>query len=144
LQLPRLASTAIEVAKKSELEAVLQCKLIGGNPLWNLAEFIDPAIWKVCGEQDGMQAVARKFMTLLASGARDPPIDPICPSCGELTCMHAGDRLNLKVVSCACTLEATSAQNASKRKATEQPQACRARLSLCVAAGVPLLKPALP
>jgi hypothetical protein len=110
---------AMALAKKAELESVLHCKIIGGNPAWDIAEFVNPEVWAACGEQAGMAQVSRKFMTLLACGARDPPINPICPDCEELTCMHSGDRLNVKVIACACQREAASAANASKRKAPE-------------------------
>ena len=64
-----------------------------------------------------MKTVAIKMMTLVACGARTPPLNPICADCGELRCMHKGDRLKVDPVPCKCDVKDFEPGDASKRKA---------------------------
>jgi hypothetical protein len=49
---------AIELARKAELEAVLQNKRLGGDPSWTIEDFINADVWVVCGEQAGVRAAS--------------------------------------------------------------------------------------
>eukprot|EP00966_Prymnesium_polylepis_P113975 2634321-Prymnesium_polylepis.1 len=94
---------AFELAHEAKLERVLQSTALGGKPEWQLVDFLEEQIWEDCGEQAGMKAVSRKFMTLIAAGGQEgKPINPICSECNELKCLHKGDRLNLTIVACKC------------------------------------------
>jgi hypothetical protein len=68
-----------------------------------------------------MKTVAIKFMTLVACGARKPPLNPICPDCNELRCMHKGDRLRVDPIACKCDVKEFDEGDVSKRKAKASP-----------------------
>ena len=108
---------AMKLAQKANLQDVLQCKIIGGKSEWRLEDFIQREVWEACGEQVGMQEVSIKFMTVVCAGSKLPPVNPMCIDCGELKCMHKGDRLNLVVVPCKCdTIDASAATPATMDK----------------------------
>uniref|UniRef100_A0A7S4HFF4 Uncharacterized protein n=2 Tax=Prymnesium polylepis TaxID=72548 RepID=A0A7S4HFF4_9EUKA len=118
----------MRLARKAKLDEVLQCKRIGGNRDWQLESFIEEAVWAGCGEQAGLQAVSVKWMTILVCAANDPPLYAICRDCGEMKCVHKGDRLNVKMIACKCDTQDVDEACASKRKAKEpQTEAKRTR-----------------
>jgi hypothetical protein len=109
---------AMKLAHKAKLDEVLQLKRLSGYPSWKAEDFINAEVWTACGEQAGLQSVSIKFLTLIACGARTPPLNPICPDCNELRCVHKGDRLNVSMISCKCDTVDVDADGASKRKAS--------------------------
>ena len=121
---------SLELAHEAKLERVLQSTALGGKPEWQLADFLEEDIWETCGEQAGMKAVSRKFMALIAAGGQDGrPINPVCGECGELKCLHKGDRLNLSIVACKCDeVQQPQADDVRQRpSAAEEKPAKRSR-----------------
>ena len=120
---------AHELAIEAKLERVLQCTALGGKSEWTLDEWLSPEVWEECGEQAGLKLVARKFMTIVAAGGQaDKPIDPICGECGELKCLHKGDRLNLTLVACKCDeVQQPKAEDMRQRPAAEEKAPKRSR-----------------
>jgi hypothetical protein len=48
----------MRLARKAELEAVLQNKRLGGDPSWTIDDFIESEVWEKCGEQAGVCAAS--------------------------------------------------------------------------------------
>ena len=111
----RDSDSALLLASKANIDAILQSKVLGGDSGWTASEFISAEVWAACGEQAGLKDVTIKLMTLIACGGRKVEIKPICPDCNELRAQHMGDRLNVKIIACACESQEVSATNANKR-----------------------------
>jgi hypothetical protein len=122
---------AFELAQEATLVKVLQSEALGGKPEWSLEDFLtvrthasrlrpsqpwyfmlcarisrmlcQADVWEQCGGHAGLKEVSKKFITLIAAGGQKvKPINPICGTCGELTALHKGDRLNLAYMACSC------------------------------------------
>eukprot|EP00966_Prymnesium_polylepis_P029031 673159-Prymnesium_polylepis.1 len=116
------ADAARALARKANLDDVLQNKVLGGRPSWTIEKFISHEVWESCGEQAGMREVSIKFMTLVACKARDTPLNPLCPDCKEMRCVHKGDRTNVQMIACKCDTKDVAPEEASKRKTGAEPE----------------------
>ena len=67
---------------------MLQNTDLGGKAEWTLADFLDPAVWDECGGRAGLKEVSKKFITLIAAGGKEQPLDVVCGTCHELKFIH--------------------------------------------------------
>ena len=76
---------AIALAGKANLDAVLQCKELGGQLTWTAEEFITEDVWETNGGKAGLKGCAKKLLTLVAAaGRKEGPLNPICKVCPSL------------------------------------------------------------
>ena len=67
---------------------MLQNPGLGGKAEWTLNYLLDPTVWDECGGRAGLKDVSQTFMTLLAAGGKEQPLDVVCDTCGELKFIH--------------------------------------------------------
>lgn len=67
---------------------MLQNPGLGGKAEWTLNDLLDPTVWDECGGRAGLKDVSQTFMTLLAAGGKEQPLDVVCDTCGELKFIH--------------------------------------------------------
>ena len=77
--------SAMKLAEKANLDAVLQCKELGGKPDWTAETFIIEDVWDTCGGKAGLKSVAKKLLTLVAAaGRKEGPLNPVCKVCSHV------------------------------------------------------------
>ena len=67
---------------------MLQNPGLGGKAELTLNDLLDPTVWDECGGRAGLKDVSQTFMTLLAAGGKEQPLDVVCDTCGELKFIH--------------------------------------------------------
>ena len=117
--------SAMELACKANVQAVLTCKELGGRDDWDLEKFLSSDPWDELGGKAGIKEQAKELLTVIAAAGRKwqgqpAPINPYCSVCRALKFMHMGARCNLVPIPCLCGDPDAEVQfEQEKREATE-------------------------
>tara|TARA_B100000795_G_scaffold24483_1_gene16370 strand:- start:190 stop:1104 length:915 start_codon:yes stop_codon:yes gene_type:complete len=94
---------ALELCRQANVEAILQCKQLGGRPEWKLEDFLSNDIWINLGGKAGVKKAAKQLLTVVAAaGSSTGSIDPFCRTCKQLKFEHRGRRTEIVPIRCAC------------------------------------------